>query len=155
MANDYKHLAASWFEEIWNKGRREAIREMLQPDAVIHEGSHVSTGPEGFEPFFDRMQNTFSGVRITINDLIGEGNKVVVRWTARMNHTGPGLGFAPTGKAAEATGMSVIRFAPDGKIAEAWQNWDMMAVVAQLQAAPAAPLYIAAADPDKRAQGAS
>jgi len=60
MSEANKARAKRWFEEVWNKHRREAIAEMLAPDAPIHEGDQVSTGPDGFDPFFDRMSAAFS-----------------------------------------------------------------------------------------------
>jgi hypothetical protein len=47
-----KALAKLWFEEVWNEGRRETIRELLAAEAVIQEGNDASVGPEGFYPFF-------------------------------------------------------------------------------------------------------
>ena len=38
MTDVDRALGTRWFEEVWNKGRRAAIAEMLAPDAVLHEG---------------------------------------------------------------------------------------------------------------------
>jgi hypothetical protein len=38
MTEDERGLGRRWFEEVWNRGRREAIPEMLAPDGVLHEG---------------------------------------------------------------------------------------------------------------------
>jgi len=65
MSEANKALAKKWFEEVWNKRRREAIDEMLSPHAVIYEGSQIAKGPEGFRPFFDRMWEAFSDIKIT------------------------------------------------------------------------------------------
>ena len=51
MSEGNKQLGKRWFEEVWNKGRREAIAEMLAPDALIHEGESTAKGPEGFHAF--------------------------------------------------------------------------------------------------------
>jgi predicted ester cyclase len=50
-----------------------------------------------------------------------------------MTNTGSFLGIPATGKKVTATGMSVQRFA-DGKIVEAWDNWDQLSLMAQLGA---------------------
>jgi hypothetical protein len=55
----YKELAKLWFEEVWNKGRREAIRELLAPGAEISDGTDARKGTEGFYPFFDRCRLPF------------------------------------------------------------------------------------------------
>jgi predicted ester cyclase len=136
-------LAKSWFEEVWNKSRREAIDEMLAPEALLHEGESSMKGPDGFKPFFDRMQSSFSGIRVTIKDAIAHGDKVCLRWSCAMTHTGAGFGIPPTGKRLAVTGMSIVRV-EGGRLVEGWQNWDMMGLMQQIQEAPMAPTYMAA-----------
>jgi SnoaL-like polyketide cyclase len=60
MSEANKQLARRWFDEVWNKQRRQAIAEMLDSDSVVHEGAHSARGPEGFYSFYDRMQAAFS-----------------------------------------------------------------------------------------------
>jgi hypothetical protein len=55
-----RDLGRRWFEEVWNKGRREAIAEMLTPGALIHDGGTDTAGAEGFYPFYDRLRGAFS-----------------------------------------------------------------------------------------------
>jgi len=93
MASTADDLGRRWFEEVWNRGRREAIAEMIAPDGVIHDGATDSTGPEGFYPFFDRMHETFSDIRLTLEDTIAESDAACVRWSCTMKHTGGGLGI--------------------------------------------------------------
>ena len=47
-------LVSRWFEEVWNQGKREVIRELFPEDSVLHEGSIEVKGPEEFEKFYDR-----------------------------------------------------------------------------------------------------
>jgi predicted ester cyclase len=132
-----------WFEEVWNKGRREAIEEILPPHFVLHEGDVAAKGPEGFKPFFDRMQASFSGIHVTPHEAISDGDYVCLRWSATMRHTGDGLGMKATGKQVHTTGMSMVRFA-DGRFAEAWQNWDMVGILEQINSAGRSELFVAA-----------
>jgi predicted SnoaL-like aldol condensation-catalyzing enzyme len=78
MSEADKELAKLWFEEVWNKGRREAIRELLAPDAVLYEGGVAVKGPEGFYPFFDRMRAAFSNIHVSVHEAIAEGDVVCV-----------------------------------------------------------------------------
>ena len=48
MSEANEARANRWFEEAWNEGRRETIRELLGSNAVIQEGSEAVAGPEGF-----------------------------------------------------------------------------------------------------------
>jgi SnoaL-like polyketide cyclase len=62
-----KSLAIRWFEEVWNKGRRAAIAEMIAPHGEIHDGVTDSVGPEGFYPFFERINASLSDLHITVH----------------------------------------------------------------------------------------
>jgi predicted ester cyclase len=144
MSEIGKQLARRWFEEVWNKQRREAIGEMLLPDAIIHEGADIVRGPEGFYPFFDRMQSAFSDIHITVEDDVQGGDKVWLRWSCTMRHTGSGLGMSPTQKQLHTTGISILKTLDD-KVVEGWQNWDMLGLMQQINEQSKSPAYIAAA----------
>src|SRR5581483_8750229 len=143
MSQANKDLTKMWFEEVWNKKRRSAIRELLAPNAIIYEGGEAIRGAEGFYPFFDRMHSTFSDIKVSFHDVIAEGDRVCLRWSVTMRHTGDGLGFPATGKELHATGMSFVRIA-DGKFIEGWQNWDMLGLMQQIKGEALGATYIAA-----------
>lgn len=143
MSEANKRIASLWFEKVWNQGHRDAIVEMLAPDGVIHDGNETAKGPEGFYAFYDRMHAAFSDIHITIESALAEGDDVCLRWSCTLRHTGEGLGRPATGKVVKTTGISIIRLA-DGKLAEGWQNWDMLGLMQQITEAPMARTYIAA-----------
>ena len=144
MTDLERGLGRRWFEQVWNEGRREAIAEMLAPDGVIHDGGIDSVGPEGFYPFFDRMHAAFSDLRVRVEDTIADGDKICVRWSCTAEHTGDGLGIAPTGVTIHVTGISILRVADD-KLVEGWQNWDMLGMMEQInKGGGKAATYIAA-----------
>ena len=143
MTETERDFGRRWFEEVWNRGRREAIAEMLAPECVIHDGETDSTGPGGFYPFFDRMHAAFSELRVTIQDIIAQDDRVCVRWLCTAKHTGGGLGIPATGKTVRISGITIIRMANE-KAVEAWQNWDMLGMMEQLQGHAKAATYIGA-----------
>jgi steroid delta-isomerase-like uncharacterized protein len=128
----HRKFGEVWFEEVWNKGRREIITELMPPDVVIHDGNDTLRGPAEFEAFFDRLHSAFSEMRVTVHETIAEGDTECYRWTSTMRHTGDGLGFPATGKVCRTTGITIVRFGGD-KVAEAWQNWDQAGLMHQLQ----------------------
>ena len=132
MTDQERDLGRQWFEEVWNKGRREAIAEMLAPDAVLHDGGIDTTGAGGFYPFYDKMRAAFSGLHIHVQDSFSADDKVCVRWECTANHTGDGLGMQPSGAAIHVTGISIVRVA-EGKLVEGWQNWDMLGLLEQIR----------------------
>lgn len=64
-----------------------------------------------------RFRESFPDLRVTVEEMIAEGDKVAYRWTMRGTHQGVYEGIAPTGKAITLTGITILRFA-DGKIVE-------------------------------------
>lgn len=139
MSSENVALILRWFEEVWNKGRMEAIGEMCRPDAIGHgQAQHkLDIGLHEFRQFALDLRAAFPDIHITIHETLAQGDKVVARWSATMTHTGPFLGIAATGKKAEVTGTSIQRIV-DGKIAEGWDNWDQLGLLVQIGAVPAA-----------------
>jgi steroid delta-isomerase-like uncharacterized protein len=137
MSEENKALIRRWMEEVWNKGRVEAIDEMFAEEGVAHGLSDVSgqelRGPAGFKPFFQSFRDAFPDMQIIVEDTVAEDDKVAARCTVRGRHQGDTLGFAATGQPAEFTGMCIVRV-KDGKIVEAWNNFDFMAMFQQLGA---------------------
>lgn len=136
MSDENVALMHRWFEEVWNKGRSGAIDEMLAADGVAHglgETGVDVVGPEGFKPFFEKLRGAFGEFEVTIEETVAEGDKVAARWTVRLTHTGDQLGIPATGKRAIVSGMSIIQVS-DGKIAEAWNNWDILGLMQQVGA---------------------
>ena len=133
--------AKNWFESVWNQGRRETIAEMLAPEVVFHDGGTTSIGVQPFQQFFDRMQATFSKIHIDVEDTLVDGDKVCVRWTCKALHTGEGFGVPPTGIEIHVTGISVICVV-NAKFVEAWQNWDMLALMDQISGHGNPPPYV-------------
>lgn len=129
-------LIRRWFEEVWNQGREETIGALCAKQAVghgqTHDGSDI-VGPDHFKQFWLAFRSGFSSIHVKIHQTIEEGEMAMARWTITMKHTGPFLGLTPTGKQISAKGMSVQRFV-DGKIVEAWDNWDQLGVMVQLGA---------------------
>jgi steroid delta-isomerase-like uncharacterized protein len=89
--------------------------------------------------FAASYRRAFPDLLTTVEDLLGEGDKVVARWTMRGTHQGEieELG-PPTGKRIEATGISIYRV-EGGKIAEYWAIYDALGMMRQLGFIPADP----------------
>ena len=145
-ASDNAALVRRWFEEVWNKGRAEAIDEMFDEEGVAHgltdESGAELRGPADFRVFHQRFREAFPGIEVVVEDTVTEGDKVAARCTVRGRHEGDSLGFRATRQPVEFTGMTFVRVR-GGKIVEAWNNFDFMSMFQQLGAlrldAPADP----------------
>lgn len=133
-----KALVQRWFDEVWNKGRADAIDEMMAADAVVHglsddDMSPTLIGPVGFKPFHATFRGAFSNIQVIVEDLIAEGDKVAIRCSVRGKHTGDHLGVAASQAPVEFTGIGIARV-KEGKIVEAWNNFDFLKMNRQIGA---------------------
>lgn len=134
MSEQNREFAYRWFDEVWNKGREDAIEELCNPDVIVHGFPQAGsdTDREGFKEGFRTFHSAFSGFRVSVDDVLAEGDKLAVRWTARMDHTGDGFGFPATGVPVAIEGMSFMRLR-NGRVAEGWNSYDLTRVTQQLQ----------------------
>ena len=137
QSEDLKAFIRRWFAEVWNEGREEAIDEMFAEDGVAYGLADETGGPlrgaSGFKPFFRNFRAAFPDIEVIVEDTIAEGDRVAARCTVRATHAGDHLGFAATQRPMEITGIAIVRVG-DGKIVEAWNNFDFMSMFQQLGA---------------------
>jgi len=136
-------LAHEWFEEVWNKSQIEAIDRLLADDAIAHgltdaHGNELR-GPAGFKTFFRQFTNAFPDIHVEVVDAICEGDKIAARCVVTGTHQGEALGIAGTQRPVNFTGMTILRI-KEGKIIEAWNNFDFLGLSIQIgSAAPNLP----------------
>jgi predicted ester cyclase len=80
-------------------------------------------------------RNAFADLRLTVEEMIAEGETVMARWSCRGVHKGDLNGIAPTGKQIAISGVSVVRFT-GSKMVEGWINWDALSLMQQLGVVP-------------------
>jgi steroid delta-isomerase-like uncharacterized protein len=137
VPEENKALVRRWFAEVWNKGRADAIPEMFAEDGLAHglsdDVSAPLKGPSGFLPFHSQFREAFPNIEVVVEDQIAEGDLVATRCSVRGKHQGDSLGFKATQSPVEFTGVTITRIR-DGKIVEAWNNFDFMKMYKQLGA---------------------
>ncbi|HLX63034.1 MAG TPA: ester cyclase [Planctomycetota bacterium] len=135
MAKKYKTLLHEWMDEVWNKNDLSAVDRMMKPGCVIHglldEEGKTIIGRAAFKKLATGFRRIFPDIRFDIADSIAEKNKIAARCTVSGTHLGEGFGLPATGKKVVFDG-TVIVHARKGVIAEAWNNFDYMALCAQL-----------------------
>jgi steroid delta-isomerase-like uncharacterized protein len=138
MSDQNKAVARRYVDEIWNQGNLAIIDELVAPNATFHDPSVPGgkfTGPEGMRKFVQIYRGAFPDVHLTINDLIAEGDKVVIRWTATGTHKGELMGIEPTSKRVTITGCDIDVY-QNGKVVEVWASYDMLGMLQQLGVVP-------------------
>ena len=129
-------VASRWYEEVFNAGKIELIDELFAPNFVDHDPSNPLPGLDGVRQLVSMYRGAFPDLRLTVEDEITEGDKVVTRFTGRGTHKGPLMGIPPTGKRVTITAIDILRF-ENGRIAEHWGNQDLLGMMRQLGVIPA------------------
>jgi predicted ester cyclase len=115
---------------------QEEFDAYFTPDVVIHEylpGLPVDMNRTIYEQFIAGFRAALPDIRNSLEDIFADGDRVTMRWKGYATHTGAELMQIPAkGKSVVAHGIYILRF-QDGKIAEVWNHWDNLNVMAQLQ----------------------
>ena len=135
MSEANKELIRRWFEEVWNKGRAEAIEEMFDENGIAHglsdDPANPIKGPRGYRPFYDLLRKAFPNIVVVVEDTVAEGDKVAARCSVRAKHEGEFLGREATQAPVAFSGITIVRI-HNGKIVEAWNNFDFMTMYKQV-----------------------
>jgi steroid delta-isomerase-like uncharacterized protein len=137
MSEGNKNAVRRLFEEVWNKGNLQVTDDLFTPNYAHHDSStpDVGRGPESEKKRATLYRTAFPDLRLTVEDIIAEGETVVARWSCRGTHKGDLNGIAPTGKHVNMTGISIARFT-NGKMSEGFVNWDALSLMQQLGVVP-------------------
>ena len=120
MSEANKAVSERFYTEVWGQGNLAVVDDLVAENFIDHSlPPELPKTREGFKMFAGMFLNAFPGMKITVEDTISEGDRVVTRWSAAGKHEGELIGIPATGKDVIVTGISIERFA-DGKIVEAW-----------------------------------
>jgi len=133
MCEQNKTLARRWFEDLFSRGELDATNEILSADFVDHLTHEDERGLEELKLYVSIYRTAFPDIQDAVEDIVAEGDKVVVRWTSGGTHQGEFMGVAPTGRHVTFTGMRLFRIA-ENKIVESWVNIDERGLQEQLGA---------------------
>ena len=130
-----KDIYRRYIEEVWNQGRADASDIYLAPDATAPSVPQLPPGPAGMKVIVQLFLAAFPDFRMTIEDIIAEGDVVAARFVETGTHRGAFMGIEPTGREVRFTEMAMVRFA-DGKIIESRWETDMLTLYQQLGVVP-------------------
>ena len=133
-----KALVRQMVEEIFNRGNMSRADEYLAPDFVEREElpPGIPRDREGVKQLTAMMRSAFPDFKATIDDIVAEGDKVVIRQTWSGTQKGEFMGVPPTGKSVSFGVIDIIRVA-GGKAVEHWGQMDSMGMMQQLGVVPA------------------
>jgi serine phosphatase RsbU (regulator of sigma subunit) len=121
-----------YIEEVQLQGNLEVADEIFDR-YISHQsdGSTLERGPEDVKRFTEEYRSAFPDWRISIDEQLAEGDKVVNRVTLRGTHQRQFRDMAPTGKEIEIKAVTIFRFSPEGKVVETWDYFDQLRLMRQ------------------------
>lgn len=129
-----KATANRFYDEAINGGNMDLIDEVVSPDFVEHEGfPGLGTDRQGVKDFFTMFRTAFPDMKFAIDDMLEDGDKIVVRATMTGTHKGEFMGIAPTGKSISVQAIDIVRF-ENGKVTDHWGVTDTAGMMEQLGA---------------------
>jgi steroid delta-isomerase-like uncharacterized protein len=133
-----KALVRRVWEEAFNKRNLAVADELLAQNSVNHEAPAGPPygGPEDLKQIISRLTSAFPDHHTIIEDMIAEGDKVMIRTTFSGTHQGLFMGIPPTGKRFSLQQIHVVRIV-DGKATEHWGVFDNLSMMQQLGVIPA------------------
>jgi predicted ester cyclase len=124
-----KALVRGYMEEVLNRGDLAAAARYFPPQGFVLNGTRLDAEHLGM--MRRALMSAFPDFRLTIEDQIAEGDRVVTRVTFNGTHLGEYRGIAPTGRRVAYAGIAVDRIA-GGKVVEGWHQTDGLGLLRQL-----------------------
>ena len=136
-AEEHRVLFSRWFEELWNKKNYAITRELVAPEFTAHGagGQDIKQGPDGVAGMVKVWHQAFPDGRMTMDDIVTEGEMSAIRMTFRGTHTGEFYGVPASHKKVEVTSIGIDRVV-GGKICEGWGELNMLGMMQQMGAIP-------------------
>lgn len=128
-----KAKTEQFYEEVINQGNLDLADQYIIDDAKENEEINKS-GLDGLKQFYRDFRAAFPDLKFTIEDIIAEGDKVVVRIIVSGTHNGSGnfMGLVPRGGDLKIEGIDIIQFDEDGMMVEHWGKADYLGMLEQL-----------------------
>lgn len=128
-----KAVVRRFIEDVFAAGRTDAIEALVAPEFVSETFGITDDGPGQLKAATKRVHGSLDEVEFTIEDMLGEGDRVAVRLTASATPTGEFMGVDAAGKRYTIGELHLFRLA-GGRIVQHWHHHDAMGLMRQLGA---------------------
>jgi steroid delta-isomerase-like uncharacterized protein len=133
IAATNKALVRRFYKEVYAEWNMALVDQLVSPRFTSHDWPEDGpTGPQGFKNFYSAIRSALPDARYAVDDLIAEGDRVVVRWTLRGTHRGEFRGLPPTGRPIALKGIAIYRL-DGGRLMERWVVTDLHGVLEDLR----------------------
>jgi steroid delta-isomerase-like uncharacterized protein len=137
MATDENKALLRRFIDLWSTGNVALADEFVRTDLLDHTLlPGLPPGLAGFKLMVRGYRAAFPDLRVTIDDLLAQGDKAAARVTFRGTQRGEFQDIPPTGKSITMSAIALLRF-KDGAVVEQWAVLDRLSMLTQVGVAPA------------------
>ncbi len=129
-----REIVRRYIDNLWGAGRLDLVEEIFASDFLDHNPDPVPgrpAGRDGIKHDVQRIRAAFPDLAISADDIICEGDRVGLHWSARGTQTGDLIGIPATGRQVTMSGMQLFSIR-DGRIVERWSVFDGIGVMRQL-----------------------
>ena len=137
IANANKKVIQRLYKEILVDWNMSLADELVANQFTSHDWPEgTPSGPDAFRNYYSNViRSVLPDARYEVDDMIAEGDKVVVRWRLVGTHKGNFLDISPTGKRVTLKGIAIYRL-EDNKVAERWVVTDLHRLLQELKESP-------------------
>jgi steroid delta-isomerase-like uncharacterized protein len=136
--SDARALVRRYYDEVLTGRRPEVLDELLAPGFVSHGGGGASADRAAYAAAVAATHAAFPDLQVRIEDQLADGDRVATRWTAEGTHRGAYGGLPPTGRRVAVSAIHIHRVEGD-RLAELWEEIDLLGLLRQLGALGGAP----------------
>ena len=126
-----KALVRRFYKEVYVDWNMAFADQVVSPQFTSHDWPEGATGPKAFRDYYAAIRSAVPDARYEVDDLIAEGDRVVVRWRLLGTHRGSFAGIEPTGRPITLKGIAIYRVA-GGKLIERWVVSDLHGLLQEI-----------------------
>jgi steroid delta-isomerase-like uncharacterized protein len=127
-----KTVVKNVYEQVINKGDFAKAEQWIEKNYVDHDPDTPPPGGlEGFKKFFTMFRQAFPDLKMTVEDIFGEGDKVVARVSVTGTQKAEFMGIPSSGKKFKTSLVDILRL-KNGKVIDHWGVFDMMSMMSQI-----------------------
>jgi steroid delta-isomerase-like uncharacterized protein len=138
MSEENKALVRRIVDEAWNRGNLQVVDEIFAPEYREHNPRPgQEPGIDGYKSGVSMMRAAFPDLFLDVRDVLADGDRVALRYVLCGTHDGELMGVPASGQRVSSDGMVFARL-ESGQVVERWGVQDMMTLLQQIGALPAA-----------------
>lgn len=135
VARANRELLRRFYREVYVDWKMEMVDAVVSPGFVSHDWPEAGpTGPRAFRDYYSAVRSAVPDARYEVDDLIAEGDRVVVRWRLLGTHEGDFRGIPPTGRPITLRGIAIYRV-EEGELMERWVVSDLRGALEEIEGA--------------------